>query len=313
MGLPKSVQNAVDNADAFDAANAQPEVLAPGQEPALVAPPEPQTQVASPAPAAPEAPRAPADDPWEHRYKTLQGMYNAEVPRLHEQQRALAAQVADLSQKLESTKTQKVYPETGLVTDKDKELFGDDLLDVIRRSVHQETARLQKEKDELQQELRTLKGQVGNVAENQTASAQAAFFAQLGAAVPDYQALNVDPEFIAWLKIPDEVHGQALQAALDQSVAQWNPKRAIAIFQAFLRTRTPTQTTQQRTDDLRSQVAPSTKRSSGPPPQSQEKPIISQKQMADFYNNWRRGLISAKDAERIEAEINAAVAEGRVR
>ena len=39
---------------------------------------------------------APAEDDWEHKYKVLQGKYNAEVPRLQQANDALNGRVAEM-------------------------------------------------------------------------------------------------------------------------------------------------------------------------------------------------------------------------
>jgi hypothetical protein len=48
---------------------------------------------------------------------------------------------------------------------------------------------------------------------------------------------------------------------------------------------------------------------------AQEKQILTQQQIVEFYNSVRRGEYRGREAERVqaEAEVNLAIAEGRVR
>ena len=72
---------------------------------------------------------------WEHKYRTLDGMYKAEVPKLHGQVKELTAQIAGLVGQIEALKmpTPPVAADERLVSDKDVEAFGEDLIDVQRR------------------------------------------------------------------------------------------------------------------------------------------------------------------------------------
>jgi peptidoglycan hydrolase CwlO-like protein len=91
--LPKAVQAQIDQANAIiTEINKKPADLAPAPLADAAPASTPPAPAAAPAPAptpAPAAAPAPAEDSAEHKYKVLQGKYNAEVPRLqrtvHEQ------------------------------------------------------------------------------------------------------------------------------------------------------------------------------------------------------------------------------------
>ena len=74
---------------------------------------------------------------FEQKYKVLEGKYNAEVPRMAQENRSLKEeldslklQVANLDNKPEEPKAEV----TPLITEKDREQFGDDLIEVMKRA-----------------------------------------------------------------------------------------------------------------------------------------------------------------------------------
>lgn len=106
-------------------------------------------------------------DPWEQRYKILQGKYNKEVPALHEQIRQLKArpsdgqdnqevlglrtEVADLKRKLESAANQQAKPVANADLDKLREQYPADLVDGILSVVQSMVAPIQRRVDSVDQ------------------------------------------------------------------------------------------------------------------------------------------------------------------
>ena len=122
--------------------------------------PQPPAEPNAPRAAAPVQPAAPnqpapasqpaADDPAaEQRFKVLQGKYNAEVPRLHQEKKQLEQQLAQMQSQLNSTQsilanfaqppvTPQAPQEQPLVTAQEVKEFGADLIDVVRRVAREE-------------------------------------------------------------------------------------------------------------------------------------------------------------------------------
>jgi hypothetical protein len=79
---------------------------------------------------------------WEQKYKTLQGMYNADVPRLNAKNRDMQNRVAQLEQLL-STMNNQPKPQAApvnndpLITEADVKEYGDSI-DVMRRAAREE-------------------------------------------------------------------------------------------------------------------------------------------------------------------------------
>jgi hypothetical protein len=316
MALPKAVQKQVDDADAFvaqingqtDNTETDPNLI---QDTALDPEPQPQpvSQEPEPKPVIPE-------ETWERKYLTLKGMYDAEVPRLHAQMRELNGQVQSLIAENATAKAQQPAAQTAtaktLITEQDKEAFGSDLLDLIDRASEQKVAEFRSHNAQLVDEIRELKGKLGNVSERQVVSDKDQFLAKLSAQVPNWETLNTDQGFLNWLAEVDPVYGLPRQVALTNAYESLDASRTAVIFNQYQGKVAPTQ--QKPSQQLQSQVAPTRSRSSPAPATSAgDKPIYTQDQIANFYNEWIKGHIDPAEAERIEKDINAAYSEGRIR
>lgn len=315
MALPRAIQKQVEDADAFvaqmtgqtDNTETDPNLTqntAPDPEPQ-----QPISQEPEPKPVVPE-------ETWERKYLTLKGMYDAEVPRLHAQMRELNGQVQSLIAENATAKAQQsvAQPTSAktLITEQDKEAFGSDLLDLIDRASEQKVAEFRSHNSQLMDEIRELKGKLGNVSERQVVSDKDRFLAKLEAQVPNWETLNVDQGFLAWLAEVDPIYGLPRQVALSNAYESFDADRTATIFKQYQNTLAPTQ--QRPSQQLQSQVAPTRSRASSAPATSAgDKPIYSQEQIANFYNEWIKGHIDPAEAERIEKDINAAYSEGRIR
>jgi len=315
MALPRAIQKQVEDADAFvaqmngqtDNTETDPNLTqntAPDPEPQ-----QPISQEPEPKPVVPE-------ETWERKYLTLKGMYDAEVPRLHAQMRELNGQVQSLIAENATAKAQQSVSQPTssktLITEQDKEAFGSDLLDLIDRASEQKVAEFRSHNAQLMDEIKELKGKLGNVSERQVVSDKDRFIAKLAAQVPNWETLNVDQGFLAWLAEVDPIYGLPRQVALSNAYESSDADRTATIFKQYQATLAPTQ--QRPSQQLQSQVAPTRSRASSAPATSAgDKPIYSQDQIANFYNEWIKGHIDQAEAERIEKDINAAYSEGRIR
>ena len=172
MGLPQAVQRQLDEADRLMAQMNGDETGDPetgANEAALVEPPPQEQPIAQEAPVVQQK----SDDVWEKKYLTLKGMYDAEVPRLHAQVKELNGQVQQLIAEAATAKAQPVSaPQQQLITDSDKEAFGTDLIDLIERATEQKISTFRAREEQLVEEIKSLKGQLGTVTERQGVSDQ---------------------------------------------------------------------------------------------------------------------------------------------
>lgn len=314
MNLPRAVLEAERKAD--EALQRLQQARQPQQTPTDQAPPG---QVASdppantPAPSEPAAqapapastPPAPAsqdgDDKWEARYKTLHGKYNAEVPRLHAALKERDSKLNSLTEEVEALKASLAKPRESLVKPEEVNEYGEPLVDLIRRAAREEVGSKDAEIEALKKRLESLDS---TLVQNK----EVGFYDKLAASVPDWMAINDDPDFHAWLGETDEITGYTRQDILSEAEGKRDADRVARFFNAFKKVRQNSAAA--ATASLDSQVAPVVTRTPESPP---GKKIWTRAEIADFYARDRRGEISEADSVAIDAEIQSAIRERRVR
>ncbi len=235
------------------------------------------------------------------RYRALQGKYNAEVPRMHEQNRALETRIAQLEADAQAKAA--AVPPAPIVSDADREVFGEDLMEAVDRIATARTAALRDELKHRDDVIARLEAQVTGVTEGMSKDA---FFAVLDRALPQWEQINVDPRFNAWLRETDELTGLPRKAILDRHVDAADATLALAVFKAFLAQLPPP-----AANPLNNQVAPS-RGSAGNAAPVDSAGSWTNASIQQFYDDVRRGRITPERAAQMEADLMSAVAEGRI-
>ena len=290
-------------------------------------PPEQQFELTPPTEQ--EPPAAPAVD-WEQRYNTLQGKYNTELPELRGQVRGLQELLANMQQAAPKAPEQTFAPQPTSrpaqvppareIPSEDVEAYGQDLINGVLRWAE---ARLAPTIQEFERRLLSVEGGNQQLA-NYTA--QKSVDVALSRAVPDWETINVDPNFILWLDQVDMFSGQKRKQMIEQAYGAGDAARTIAFFRAYKNEQTvvsPTPGTQQfQTDSsaerlpLADLAVPGRGRSvPSPAPGAPERRIWTAADIQAFYRQKQRGqwLGREADAARIEQDIINAPAEGRFR
>jgi hypothetical protein len=263
----------------------------------------PQPPVESQDPPTPQPPidstPPPQEESWEHRFKVLQGKYNAEVPRFAHENKDLKSRLQSLEEQLEDMKSAK--PVELLVKPEEIEQYGEGLIDVARRVAREELA----SKDA---QIAKLRSEIDSVKSVQSHVVQDNFFKSLTEMVPDWEALNADANFLNWLDGVDDLTGETRQALLGKAENQRDPVRAAKFFNTYKKA---SQTwAAQSAASLEQQIVPPTNQAPSTP---QAKKIWTRAEITNFYDRVRRGTISDADAVAIEADIASASVEGRIR
>ena len=321
MALPKQVEAQLKELEKIE------QQIADSQKPADPAPtpapaeptPEPTPAPAEPTPVEPTpAPTEPvvAEETWQQKYKTLKGMYDAEVPRLHADMRDLKAQVESLRKAAEAKPAEPVKPATPekLVTDADVEAFGSDLIEVQRKVAREVAAEFRGELDAIKAENDKLREQLTSTG---TQVSEASFEQRLHRLVPDFEQINVDPKWIEWLNEVDPLlrgpRMSVAQEAFNQGDAA-GIAHYVSMFKATLAPAAPVEPPSSKAEELARQVQP-TRSATSTVPTSQQGKVYSD---MDIQKMFRRAIeMSAKglneDARKLEAEIDLAYKEGRVK
>jgi hypothetical protein len=268
---------------------------------------------------------------YAQRWRSLQGSYNSAI----QQNRQLIGRVQQLEQLL-GTMQQAApasAPAQGLpasagqhVTDRDREDFGQDMIDFADRVAADRIAPLMEHIGKLERALQQVQGvvpAVQNVVARQQQSAEQQFFAELTRLIPAWEQINATQPFQAWLLNLDPMTGISRQTYLEDAQRRGDVQRVASIFNIWQQLSgnsqpapsVTEQPSQPRTanDELARQVVPG-RSLSAPAPSTSQPRTWSGPEITKFYSDVRRGVFKGKEAERnqIEADIFAAQREGRI-
>lgn len=293
--------------------------------PAETTPAQPETTPAQ-LPAA-SAPVRVVPDDWEAKYRTLQGKYDAEVPRLHQTVRELNAQMGSMQQlvaNLNATPapnqpSQPTAPPQKLVSDKEVQEYGADTIDLVRRVVREEVGPLLGElRGQLNQFGSRVSSQVQQVATRQNMTADETFFARLDQALPEWKQINGNQQFHAWLSEVDPMTGITRQTYLDDARRNLDVARVTSIFNQFkaVTAQTVPATRSNPATELEKQIAPGKSRSDAAPvTPSPQKRTYTTTEISQFYDDVLRGKYKnrAQEKDQIERDIFLAQRENRIK
>lgn len=321
--LPTQLQAQAAEVEAIEARIAQD--LTP-PDPAPSDPPQapPQEPPAQPPAQAPAPPQPDPEQTWEHRYRTLQGMHRADTERLGSQVRDLQAAVAAKDQRIQELEAQvrkaPEPPKPAPVSQEDTEKFGPEIIDLIsRQSAHAAAQMVEPMKQELaakNAEIAQLKEQLGGVSQSQGEVRRQTFVNELTQLVPTWREVNVDPAFHAWLAETEPMVGRMRQELLTDAYNVFDHARTATIFKRYLEQAAPPPPPAPPAPPqpkLEQHVAPGTSKADTPPADPSAAKVWSTEEVEAFYAAARRGEVSQQDRARIEAEIDAAAASGRIR
>ena len=318
--LPEAVQRQADQVDAMDAEIVQ----------TTAAPPEPEPETPPEAPPTPDpAPQPDAPD-WQQKYRTLQGMFNAQSTEL----RTLKEELENLKATVATPPAPQPEHEAApkLVTEQDVETFGQDLIDLVRRVLSESAGPGNSELKAKVEALQTaLDGTSKKADQAHTAvvtNRRETYYADLARSVPDYATIDVEPEWESWLEKHDPLSGLVRQDLLNKAFTDFDAERTATIFKAYLveKGRSGPAPTPQPTDPppapapdpkdgLDAQVSPARGGSPTQIPSDTGTHVWTAAEMQEFYTARSRGDFRGREAEAnaIEAQIDKALIEQRVR
>lgn len=338
--VPQAIRQAAERAEAIHAEVYKPDTPE-GNEPV----PQPDTTtVTDPAPAAPQVPDATTTDPapvspapatpagetiedegsYEHKYKSLKGRYDRATTQISQ----LTGRIADL-ERLAATLQTATAPAptpaapTRLLTEQEEKDYGTEFLSVVGKKAREELLPV------VDQRIAELERKVNSVAQVTAVDHRQQMLQQLEASLPNWRDVNTDPNFIAWLRLPDPYSGVTRQSLLMQAYESNQASRVLAFFNGFLSDEaavspqpaqqpanvTPGDPTPSNKVPLEVFAAPGrAKTAAASPPAPAEKPVITRQFIASFYADVSAGKYRGRDDDknRIERSIFEAQAEGRI-
>ena len=252
---------------------------------------------------------------WEHRYRTLEGKYRAEITKERARSSALQGQIDELRRQFDETRNElrarpapveTPAPETRkrYVTPAEEEESGA-LLDLIARrarEVAEET--IAQERVRLMGEVGAVRAQVGNVQKTAAELRKEALERALDTALPEWRQFDNDEHFGAWLSEPDVYSGIARRVLLTNAISSSDTRRVVAIYRGYhdeqkaVAQPEPEETAPPRkpTARMETMVAPGAGRSTATS-KSAAPGLLSQDEIAAFDKAVKAGQYRGRPAE----------------
>jgi hypothetical protein len=330
MAVPEQVQKQTEAVkalyDDLNAENASSETdEAPVAEPVLqeVPPADSAEELAPESPPAEQGGDNRDDETWQQKYQTLQGMYNAEVPRMNAHIQDLTQRGQQMEQLLASMQAAPApapepapAPVSALTSDEVEE-YGESI-DIMRKVSQEIAGQYEQRLTAMQTKLDELQGtvvpRVEQIASQQAHNAEQGFWASLQSTVPNWREINDNQDFQSWLLETDPLSGLTRQTYLDDAQRNQDITRVASFFESWQSATGAAVAQPNRTaSELEKQVAPGKGRSSGAP-QSGETKTYAPDDITKFFEKVRTGGFKGKEKERdaIERDIFAAQSEGRI-
>jgi hypothetical protein len=239
------------------------------------------------------------------RATVLRGKYDKELPAERAARASAEARVKELDGQL----ARKVEAgDLNSLTDEDKKLAGADLLKVITKAAREVAAH------EVDAKLKPLATRLTGFER----LSEAQYDSLIDHEIPDFDAQNNDPQFLAWLQGADPATGRIRNDLLQDAHNAMQGYRTVEIFRAFrekreIGARQPTPLVppgaEPRLDPPRDAGTPP------PPADPLEGPVVYRVDISRFYREKREGKWKGREEEarKYELQISKALAENRVR
>lgn len=266
-----------------------------------------------------------AEDKLLQQHRTLQGMYNAQVPQLQHQLRAAQQSNAELASRLAQLEELAAKPQAletkKYVTAEDTSTFGEDTIDVIRRASREEAEALyvphiQALQRQVEQ-LMTVSPRFENVEAQLINDKKTRFLEDLTRVVPNWAEINANPDFKSWLLAVDPYTGRPRQEFLAEAERTFNVSRVAIYFQDWMDIlaeeagHVPSPAQPSPSNDLTLQVVPGRGKAPNIQPKNN---TYTREQVAQFFRDVRAGKYVGRDSEKraLEADIFAAQHQQRI-
>jgi hypothetical protein len=319
MALPRQVEAQLKEIEAIekqlvDSQQQPTEPVEPTEptEPVEATTPEPEpTEPVEPTPKPVEP--EPQEEKWEQKYKTLKGMYDAEVPRLHAQLKDIKAQMDSLRQAAEAKPVEQPKPaaKEKLVTDEDVQAFGADLIEVQRKVAREVAMEFRADLDAMKsenEELRKMLAQTGNQV------SEASFEQRLHRLVPDFDQINLDPKWVDWLNEIDPLLRAPRKSIAQEAFNRGDAEGVAHYVSLFRQTTEPAAAPKSKAkSELERQIQP-TRSAATAQTASPKGRIYTDSDVRVMYQKAATLGAQGKleEARKLEAEIDAAYMDGRV-
>lgn len=255
-----------------------------------------------------------AREDWKKRYTNLRASRDEKLFQTQSTLATAQEQLIALQQRvqeLESAKpveTKDIFE--GIISDDDKEAIGDTALEAMRKTALATAEENRKVLDKELEEMRKLRKEAAEAKVVQTKKdAYDNFLVRLSQAVPDYMAIDTDPEFIAYMGDLD-IDGNTRADNFHRAESLGN----VATVARFMLDFKATKGTPKR-NPLEDKITPEAKATSTPKTTESNSEALTWTQVNAHYEKFSKGGYRGRMAEyeAMEKRIDDAAARGNIR
>lgn len=256
----------------------------------------------------------PLSDDWEHKYKVLKGKYDKEVPRLNKELKMLRQEKEGIAQRMSlleqvvaevmSRSSKQSSAPSEPLSEEDEELKRvksdyPEIYNAVTKLVEKKLTR------EVKPELDQVKA----------TTAQSAFYSRLDALLPEWRAINSDPDFLEWLSQPsEELPSKTKHQLLMMAFNEGDATAVASFFKRFIfttkRTSEGEEVTTVKTQAEKS-VAPPYRKTAQSGKESSKK-IYTESEIKQFYTDLALNKIPPDKKGALEQQILQAIMDNRV-
>lgn len=259
------------------------------------------------------------EETYRKRFESLQGKYNAEVPRLHGELKQLKEMVfqrlGDVTKPAEPKPEAKANPYQEKI-DKYREEYGDDLLEMART-----LARIEVE-ERLGDKLKPVQEQVASVEETQIKAAQSNFMGHLDTNVKgDWKTLiyGNNEASAQFLSSPDPSGLYTMAELIDAYSENWDAEKLVKLLNYHFEAtapkveKEPEVPVQRKPNPAKEALVAPSRQTPHNTPEVNDKRIWTRETMAEFQRLDRQNKYSPEESQALWADLLAAAGENRIR
>lgn len=246
-------------------------------------------------------PDDPSDTDWEKRFKNLKKSHDETIPELRETIEKLQADNAELKALMEkAAPASPAVQEDPQFTPEEIEEYGEDFLNMVTRVARSMAGG----NADVVKELNTLKDQFNGIVQSQVRSEEDKFYDALEQAVPNWETINDDENFHAWLAEEMPMTGRQRQFFLAEAQKKLDAPAVISFFTAW-----------KGQSGGVSYLPDSLPSGSNQELESEDIPFLTRAEVKKFYEDKKLGRYKGREdeAREIEKKIFRAQNAGRIR
>lgn len=221
------------------------------------------------------------EEDFEHKYKVLQGKYNAETARSREQINKLTAQIEEVQKKVNDPKVKEELKEPEiLLNPADFDEYGEQFK-VLAEQVNE----LRSENKSLRNSMKTMDTKVKDTETAQIDSKTNTFYIELERKVSNWAEINVDENFLHWLGVIDPMTKHTRQDYLNEAASTFDSERAANIFNVYISGLSSSKVKNNKVKEVEKQVQPVSSKADVPLVPTDNKKIWRTSDIRQFYSN----------------------------